>query len=141
MNVCNYKEINALFASAQQGVWQGCHTLLQKLPQIADVHRSFLLRYPPTDCNIRGCSCLSCTNRAVTQPKYLCASAKSVGEYVLFAWLVQLGTAAPPKFLWVLRIPWEDFRGWRGYGKMPYPPTKTPTDCTDVHRLGSNNAT
>ena len=19
---------------------------------------------------------------------------------------------------------------------MPYPPTKTPTDCTDVHRLG-----
>ena len=24
----------------------------------------------------------------------------------------------------------------RGYGRMPYPPTKTPTDCTDVHRLG-----
>ena len=23
-------------------------------------------------------------------------------------------------------------RGWRGYGRMPYPPTKTPTDCTDV---------
>ena len=24
---------------------------------------------------------------------------------------------------------------------MPYPPTKTPTDCTDVHRLGVKNAT
>ena len=23
-------------------------------------------------------------------------------------------------------------RVWRGYGRMPYPPTKTPTDCTDV---------
>ena len=32
-------------------------------------------------------------------------------------------------------------RGWRGYGRMPYPPTKTPTDCTDVHRLGATNAT
>ena len=40
-----------------------------------------------------------------------------------------------------LRNLWEDFRGWRGYGRMPYPPTKTPTDCTDVHRLGATNAT
>ena len=32
-------------------------------------------------------------------------------------------------------------RGRRGYGRMPYPPTKTPTDCTDVHRLGGKNAT
>ena len=31
--------------------------------------------------------------------------------------------------------------GRRGYGRMPYPPTKTPTDCTDVHRLGATNAT
>ena len=23
-----------------------------------------------------------------------------------------------------------------GMAGMPYPPTKTPTDCTDVHRLG-----
>ena len=23
-------------------------------------------------------------------------------------------------------------RGWSGYGRMPYPPMKTPTDCTDV---------
>ena len=23
-----------------------------------------------------------------------------------------------------------------GYGILPYPPTKTPTDCTDAHRLG-----
>ena len=32
-------------------------------------------------------------------------------------------------------------RGRRGYGRMPYPPTKTPTDCTDVHRFGGKNAT
>ena len=33
-------------------------------------------------------------------------------------------------------------RYWRrGYGRMPYPPTKTPTDLTDLHRLGANNAT
>ena len=31
--------------------------------------------------------------------------------------------------------------GGVGMAGMPYPPTKTPTDCTDVHRLGSNNAT
>ena len=28
-----------------------------------------------------------------------------------------------------------------GMAGMPYPPTKTPTDCTDTHRLGGKNAT
>ena len=27
--------------------------------------------------------------------------------------------------------------GGVGMAGMPYPPTKTPTDCTDVHRLGA----
>ena len=31
--------------------------------------------------------------------------------------------------------------GGVGMAGMPYPPTKTPTDCTDVHRLGDKNAT
>ena len=31
--------------------------------------------------------------------------------------------------------------GGVGMAGMPYPPTKTPTDCTDVHRLGGKNAT
>ena len=80
----------------------------------------------------------------LTQPNHLWASVKSVGEYsspvvsvnsvnsvggyALFAWLVHLIQVHP-------------LGGWRGYGRMPYPPTKTPTDCTDVHRLGGKNAT
>ena len=55
-------------------------------------------------------------------------SANSVGRYARFAWLVHLRQVHP-------------LRGQRGYGRMPYPPTKTPTDCTDVHRLGGKNAT
>ena len=31
--------------------------------------------------------------------------------------------------------------GGVGMAGMPYPPTKTPTDCTNVHRLGATNAT
>ena len=31
--------------------------------------------------------------------------------------------------------------GGVGMAGMPYPPTKTPTDCTDTHRLGATNAT
>ena len=51
-------------------------------------------------------------------------SANSVGGYARFAWLVHLRQVHP-------------LGGWRGYGRMPYPPTKTPTDCTDAHRLGA----
>ena len=86
-----------------------------------------------------------CTDlEATTQPKDLWASVKSVGEYSLpeasvnsvnsvggyarFAWLVHLRQVHP-------------LGGRRGYGRMPYPPTKTPTDCTDTHRLGGKNAT
>ena len=35
---------------------------------------------------------------------------------------------------WDSCTPWE---GGVGMAGMPYPPTKTPTDCTDVHRLGA----
>ena len=50
-------------------------------------------------------------------------SACSVGGHCA-AWLVHLRQVHP-------------LGGRRGYGRMPYPPTKTPTDCTDAHRLGA----
>ena len=101
-------------------VWHPCHT-----------HAAHQTIFPQKPQNL-------------TQPNHLWASVKSVGEYsspvvsvnsvnsvggyALFAWLVHLRQVHP-------------LGGWRGYGRMPYPPTKTPTDCTDVHRLGGKNAT
>ena len=52
MNVCNYKEINALFALSQGVQWsplhqQSSHCILPH--RIRRTHRNLLLRYPPTD--------------------------------------------------------------------------------------------
>ena len=63
-------------------------------------------------------------------PPDLCASVKSVGEY-----------STPEVSVNSVDSVGELAEGGVGMAGMPYPPTKTPTDCTDVHRLGSNNAT
>ena len=34
-----------------------------------------------------------------------------------------------------LCVPWEDFRGWRGYGRMPYPPNL----CASVKSVGGSS--
>ena len=56
-----------------------------------------------------------------TQPKNLCTSVKSVGG------LAQANSE------WFCG---KNSEGCVGMAGMPYPPTKTPTDCTDFHRLG-----
>ncbi|WP_417096262.1 hypothetical protein [Leyella stercorea] len=66
----------------------------------------------------------------LTQPNHLCASVKSVGEYSL-----------PETSVNSVNSVGGLAEGGVGMAGMPYPPTKTPTDCTDVHRLGGNNAT
>ena len=57
-------------------------------------------------------------------------SANSVGEYL-----------APETSVGSANSVGELAEGGVGMAGMPYPPTKTPTDCTDVHRLGGKNAT
>ena len=56
-----------------------------------------------------------------TQPKNLCTSVKSVGG------LAQANSE------WFCG---KNSEGCVGMAGMPYPPTKTSTDCTDFHRLG-----
>ena len=93
------------------------------------------------------------TQKRLAEKKNLCTSVKSVGgssppeasvysvksveEYPPPETSVNsvnsVGGLAQANLEWVL---WKEFGGRRGYGKDPYPPTKTPTDCTDVHRLG-----
>ena len=53
------------------------------------------------------------------------------------------GTAAPPERTPIKNLPqMSQMRtDQEGMASLPYPPTKTPTDCTDVHRLGGKNAT
>ena len=54
--------------------------------------------------------------RGQQHPKLMCNPWEECDVGALLAWLVQ-------------RRPLHPLRGWRGYGRMPYPPTKTPTDC------------
>ena len=100
--------------------------------------------YPPTK------TPTDCTDvhrlGAKTQPKDLWASVKSVGEYSTPETSVSIceirgRISSARSFREFCEFCGRIGRGRRGYGRMPYPPTKTPTDCTDVHRLGSNNAT
>ena len=65
-----------------------------------------------------------------TQSKNLWASVKSVGEY-----------STPETSVNSVNSVGGMSEGGVGIAGMPYPPTKTPTDCTDVHRLGGKNAT
>ena len=65
-------------------------------------------------------------------------SARSFCEFCEFCGRINAGARLLGWCSWDSCTPWE---GGVGMAGMPYPPTKTPTDCTDVHRLGSNNAT
>ncbi len=88
-----------------------------------------------------------------TQPKNLCTSVKSVGGSYLpeaSVYSVQsVGEYPPPEAsvnsvnsvggLAQANSEWfcgKNSEGCVGMAGMPYPPTKTPTDCTDFHRLG-----
>ena len=101
-------------------VWHPCHT-----------HAAHQTIFPQKPQNL-------------TQPNHLWTSVKSVGEYS--PTVVSVGSANSvggyARFAWLVHLRQvHPLGGWRGYGRMPYPPTKTPTDCTDVHRLGGKNAT
>ena len=85
--------------------------------------------------------------------KNLCTSVKSVGEYpppeASVNSVKSVGGSSPPEAsvnsvksvggLAQTNLEWfcgKNSEGSVGMAGMPYPPTKTPTDCTDAHRLG-----
>ena len=121
-------------------------------------------RYSPTDCTdihrLGGYGILPYPRshqtifpQKPTQPNHLCASVKSVGgssppEDSVYS-VKSVGEYPPPEAsvnsvnsvggLAQANSEWfcgKNSEGGVGMAGMPYPPTKTPTDCTDVHRLG-----
>ena len=107
--------------------------------------------FPPKDCP--SGSHQTIFPQKPTQPNHLCASVKSVGgssppEVSVYS-VKSVGEYPPPETsvnsvnsvggLAQTNLEWfcgRNSEGGVGMAGMPYPPTKTPTDCTDVHRLG-----
>ena len=93
------------------------------------------------------------TQKRQAEKKNLCTSVKSVGGYsppeASVYSVKSVGEYPPPEAsvnsvnsvggLAQANSEWfcgKNSEGGVGMAGMPYPPTKTPTDCTDVHRLG-----
>ena len=93
------------------------------------------------------------TQKRLAEKKNLCTSVKSVGGYsppeASVYSVKSVGEYPPPETsvnsvnsvggLAQTNSEWfcgKNSEGCVGMAGMPYPPTKTPTDCTDMHRLG-----